>query len=346
MPHPEIDNQTPIIAEPLMLLDEAGKPALSVVAKLGFEIGERGTLRLLEEQQPLNMEGELWFPEAELSSYRYEPEVAPIKPATDVAVIAEAQGARPTTVLDVGVSVGALVRQARVFGDRYWLARGLGEFSLSEPMPFERMPLCYERAFGGSLPLEGGTVLQEPRNPLGRGLVAPLDPREQIPAPNLEDPRVLLTSVRDRPPPVGLGFTSPNWQPRAALAGTYDAKWAATRKPLLPQDFQLGYYCGGAPGLISTGYLRGDEHVAALNLSPEGRLDFALPGVPPPRVQLSLSGETDRVSTLVLDTVIIDLITRRLFLLWRARELLPEGFASVQSVALSCAYDFEGARAA
>ena len=348
MPHPKVDNDTPILVEPLLLLDEDGRPALTVVAKLGFEIGAGGALRVLEEQPPINPEGELYFPDHEQSSYRYEPEIAPIKLATDVAVIAEAHapGGRPASLVDVGVSVGPLVKHARVFGERCWLPQGLGEYRLSAPQPFVVMPICYERAFGGTYEQPDGAIIQEPRNPLGRGLFGPLAERGEVFAPNIEDPRQPISSVRDRPAPVGFGFTSPNWQPRAALAGTYGPEWEKTRKPLLPRDFRREFYSGASPGLIAPGYLRGDELVAAFNLSPEGHLDFALPGVPPPNVRVSVSGTKDLEPRMLLDTIIVDLVARRLSLLWRTRMLLPRGVHSFEALKLRCDYPFDPERAA
>jgi hypothetical protein len=342
MPHPKVDNETPIVVEPLMLLDEDGRPALTIVAKLSFEIGGGGVLRPLATQPPVSMGGEAYFPESEISSYRLEPEFAPIKLATDVAVIADAHAlGRPAPVVDVGVSVGPLVKAARVFGDRRWLPHGLRELRLSPPRPFSVMPLCYERAFGGTSSQPDGTMVQEPRNPVGRGLAGSLAQLAETLAPNIEDPAQPISSVWDRPAPVGFGFVSPDWQPRAGLAGTYGAQWASTRKPLVPADFRLEFYNAASAGLVAPGYLRGDERVAALNLSPEGRLGFALPGVPPPRVRVSVKGEQDAAPVLAFDTLILDFSARRLSLMWRGRLPLRRGFHHFIGLELKCDYPFD-----
>ena len=57
-----------------------------------------------------------------VSSYKYEPEVALCKPATDVVLIGHAQppGGGATQV-DVGIKVGPVQKVARVFGDRFWV---------------------------------------------------------------------------------------------------------------------------------------------------------------------------------------------------------------------------------
>ena len=40
--------------------------------------------------------------------------------------------------------------------------------------------------------------------------------------PNLEDPSNPVQAYGQIVTPVGFGFTSPNWQPRASFAGTFD----------------------------------------------------------------------------------------------------------------------------
>ena len=60
--------------------------------------------------------------DAPVSSYKYEPEIALFKPATDVVLIGHAHppGGGATQV-DVGIKVGPVQKVARVFGDRFWL---------------------------------------------------------------------------------------------------------------------------------------------------------------------------------------------------------------------------------
>jgi hypothetical protein len=316
MPHPDIDNDTPLVLEALFMLDEAGRPSLTLVSKASFAIEAHG-LALLTEQPGLDYAGALWFPNAPISSYRREPEIAPIKLATDVAVIAHAHAPTvDTQVLEVQVRVGPVAQSAWVAGDRRWVVPKCGEPVLTQPARFERIPLCYELAFGGF----------DRRNPVGRGYrhrnARPVDGEL---APNIENRLAPIQSHSDSPAPVGFGFVSSDWLPRAGLAGTYDAVWAADRKPLLPRDFDPRFYNAASPGLIAPGYLRGDERVELFNLVPEGSLAFALPGLPPPTLRVSLFGQTDVTLTPVLDTVVLDLDARVLSLLWRTRLGLTSG---------------------
>ncbi|HVG63075.1 MAG TPA: DUF2169 domain-containing protein, partial [Hyalangium sp.] len=184
-----LENETPFAAEPLALADEAGRPLLVLVIKATYEVDRKG-LRLAEEQAPVNIEGEHWG-KPEESSYKYEPECAFIKMGTDVVLIGHAHApASGTTELLVALQVGPLRKGVRVVGDRVWF-KSVGSVSMTKPRPFERIPLVYERAFGGwdrSHP-ESSKHSFEARNPVGVGFRAsPKDFEEGLRLPNLEDP--------------------------------------------------------------------------------------------------------------------------------------------------------------
>jgi hypothetical protein len=149
--------------------------------------------------------------------------------------------------------------------------------------------------------------------------------KEGIQLPNLEDPAHPLKSYGDTPPPAGFGFISPNWQPRAALAGTYDEKWMNERMPLLPTDFERRFFNAASPGLVAPGYLKGNEPVLIENASPGGRLMFSLPGVPPPKVHVELRGGVHHDLATNLDTVIINTDENLLFLIWRTHLVVRRG---------------------
>jgi hypothetical protein len=308
MGHPSTENLTPFTFEPLFLADEEMRPLLVPVVKATFELSPQGRLTLAEEQAPLELAGKKWD-EADESSDRYEPEGVFFKPATDVVLVghahAQERGARE---LLVALKLGALQKGVKVMGDRLWF-KSMGSITMTKPSPFERIPLRYERALGGPL---------EPRNPVGTGF-RPKGSRfeEGVRLPNLEEPTQLLRDWGDSPPPAGFGFLGPHWQPRAALAGTYDAAWEKSRKPLLPRDFNRRFLNAASPGLIAPGYLQGNEPVVIANATPEGRLAFNLPGLPPPRVQVWRKRGSDEELELRLDTVIVDTDEMKLFLLWR-----------------------------
>lgn len=342
MGHAQHDNRTPFRLEPLFVADEEGRPMLVCVVKGTFDVDRTGHVRLADEQVALEVSGERWDlvpndPD-EPPSWRFEPELAWTKPATDVVFVGHAHAPDGrTSVLDVGVSVGPLTKVARVFGERVWV-RAAGDVVSTRPLPFQRIPLVYERAFGGVCREGPAPAGFEVRNPAGVGFLrdgAPI--RDRSPLPNIEDPRAPIRHPRERPSPICFGYTSPHWQPRAAFAGTFDAAWHAQRKPLLPRDFDRRHLCAASAGLIARGHLRGDERVSVIGLVPQGRLVFDLPGVPPPRLRVAFVSGPDRIPPMVLDTLVFDLDAGRFFVLWRADVVLARGPHDVRAIEVTSA---------
>src|SRR5271169_4490971 len=114
MGHAEIQNRTPYLFETAFTSDEEGQPLLVPVIKATYRIGEEAQLTLAEKQVPVNPAGQYWG-KPEESSYKYEPEVAFIKPATDVVLIGSAYARRPgDTEVNAGLYVGPVQKVVRV----------------------------------------------------------------------------------------------------------------------------------------------------------------------------------------------------------------------------------------
>jgi hypothetical protein len=333
MGHPNIENKTGFTFEPIFVADPEAKPLLVTVVKATFEIGGSEKLKRSEKQLPVNVGGQYWG-DPDSSSYKYEPEGALYKPATDVALIGHAYGRPDQDHVLVSFQVGPLQQIARVTGDRCW-GRTLGIPHKTDPIPFEKIPLVYERSFGGWDRSHEDAKLHrfEPRNPVGTGYHSRRGKFEDGAAlPNIEHPSHRQGGYHDKPTPVGFGFTAPHWQPRAQFAGTYDDKWQKLRMPALPKDFDFRYFNGASPGLTAPGYLRGDEPVLVENASSERRLYFKLPGVPPPPCQVELRGGTTRPVETRLDTVIVNTADRLLLLIWRGSLQLRRGPEDVVAI--------------
>ncbi|MFP2909504.1 DUF2169 domain-containing protein [Pyxidicoccus sp. 3LFB2] len=329
MPHAELQNETPFAFEQVYVADEDGRSLLVLVVKATYDLREDG-LHLSERQVPVDLGGKHWGAPGE-SSYKLEPEGAFFKPATDVALVGHAyppeRGAREALV---ALQVGPLKKAIRVLGERTWF-RSMGHIAATKPLPFDKLPLTWERAFGGWDRTDAAKPAFEPRNPVGVGFRASSRHFEEgLKLPNLEDPAEPLREFGQRITPVGMGFTAPHWQPRAKLAGTYDEAWNKTRKPLLPTDFDRRFFNAAAPGLVAPGYLKGDEAVVLVNASPRGRLGFTLPGQAPPAITVRLGGPmTPEVH---LDTVILDMEKHQVRLLWRGHVPLDRGPHDVRSI--------------
>lgn len=339
MGHPSIENTTTFAFEMLFLADEEGRPLLVPVVKATYSISGKRQLVLTEKQVPVIPAGEYWG-DPNSSSYKYEPEASFIKLTTDVVLIGHAHASHAgIKEMLVSLQVGPLKKLVKIFGDRVW-GKVLGMTMMTDPVPFERIPLVYERAFGGwdRSHSELAKHAFEPRNPVGTGFRSKKGKFEEgVRLPNLEDPIRPLRSYGDAPPPAGFGCISPNWQPRASLAGTYNEKWMKERMPLLPTDFDRRFFNAASPGLIAPGILKGNEPVLIENASPGGRLSFQLPGIPPPKIHVELRGATHHDLTTNLDTVIINTDENLLFLIWRTHLVVRRGPHDVVAIQVSAA---------
>lgn len=122
-------------------------------------------------------------------------EVVLAKPRPDLLLSGYAYPSEPGGAAGyVRFRVGGWSKDALVFGDRAW-TRGVTGLRPGAPEPFEKIPLIYERAFGGA-DLDARPPLECAENPVGLGLVGC---RAGAPLPNLEHPRHRLEAPGDCP---------------------------------------------------------------------------------------------------------------------------------------------------
>jgi hypothetical protein len=312
----QLINHSPFSGGVFVDVNRDGADTLVMSIKATYEFGGSDIPRLAHVQDDLVF-NDAFAGEPGSSSLLFESDANWGRQATDIALMGYAypqrDGDRET---DVALRVGGLVKTAHVFGDRTW-GNLLGMTQISEPKPFERIPLIYERAFGGTddSPEQPGDMEGEPRNPVGRGLRAKKSrkPVDSITLPNIEDPRNLISRLGDRPAPVGFTFIAKSWKPRSDYAGTYDAAWQAERMPLLPKDFNPKFYTAASEGL-SVPFLNGGEMVDLLNLTPARQERFVIP-----KVDMQASFLVDASPTLIkmqLDVIVIDAVKTKLVMVW------------------------------
>src|SRR5439155_19687929 len=222
---------------------------------------------------------------------------------------------RSASQIDVSVSVGPLRKTIRVFGDRVWEKRGVLP-SMSNPVPFQTMPLVWERAYGG-LDNKGTEQRAEARNPVGKGYHSKdgEKPLDDSPLPNLEDPADLITNWKQSPAPACFAPICGHWEPRLSFAGTYDELWQQQRAPYLPRDFDSRFFQLAPPGLVVPGYLQSGAWIEARGVTPSGTLRVQLP---PLRIEMTyvIDGSPQPMPA-NLDTVLIEPDHNRLVLVWR-----------------------------
>jgi hypothetical protein len=334
MPHPKITDRLGFGYESLLAADPAGVPMFVPLIQATSQIGNDGELYLLEEQVPPVLAGQ-WYGDPEFTSMKWEPQIAFHKPCTDIVLHGHAYPEAPGANRgQVGIRVGSVQKLAHVFGDR-WIITTMGSVGMTEAAAFERIPLIYERCFGGwdRRHEDPDSHSCELRNPIGIGYYdSSLPAQDGLPVPNVEDPNRHYRGYGDAPPPAGFGFLGANWHPRVAFAGTYDESWDETRKPLLPADFDIRFFNAAAPALIAPGHLLGNEEVVVVGATPEGRLGFRLPGVAPPLCMVEVRARNRVPVQTVLDTVVVDADRRLVSLIWRGHLALQGGVHDLVSV--------------
>jgi hypothetical protein len=330
----------------------SGEFILGVLLKRSYNVvlGDR-CVRAPEDQKLVP--GDVPYGDPMNTSVKLESDFVPFKIATDVVLNGKvyAPGGRPTQSCGAALTVGAFTKEILVLGDRLCHYRDGGEPVFGDPAPFEAMELRYERAYGGiDIYSDPKVPCAYVRNPLGRGFAVTNTKRavENLPLPNFEDPADRLSPSRltiphfmywDRQPmPQGFGWYPKHWRPRAEYAGVMPADRAVEQElrqaytKLVPAsqremyaktglpDMDFRFFSGASPGLARP-FLSGDEAMRTVNLSPEGRREFGLPGERP-RVGLDI-GSGVQEPQVFLHTVMVRMEDRQVDLVWRAAVPYP-----------------------
>lgn len=236
---------------------QGGTFRLALVFKRAYAIAPNGTCRLTDEKIPIEEDAPPWLPDLPsplASPPRWDPDVFGFKPAVDLVVQGHAYSYYRRATVETEVRVGPYSRVIRVHGERraQWSS---GRVSFTPPEPFEKIPVRYDRAYGGldAVALrrhgdrlgEGLAVAQPswaddiarntpyhyPRNPAGCGYLIEADQEsvEAVRIPNLEmasDPvtpeRLAVGDVRawpSAPIPAAYDWVDASWFPRLAYLG-------------------------------------------------------------------------------------------------------------------------------
>lgn len=316
----ELINATQMRAGHTLCIDKSGREVLLVVMKGTFELPKAGEpLALHAEQMPLVM-ADTFTGEPGFSAPVHEVDFAPSKRYCDVILLGSAyapQG-RPTPRTQVELRVDSLVKTCQAVGHRHWRS-GLTGISASEPEPFVKMPISYDRAFGGSFnasddPADHDSFLP---NPVGLGFYGKAKANwiDGKPLPNTEMPGERLTAPNKRCRPMAFGPIGRNWEPRCRFAGTYDQKWVDKVYPFLPQDFDERYFqCAPADQQIPLPI--GSVQISLLNLTPDGLRQFTIPRFEAPVHVFPKNGAREDAMA-ALDTIVLEPDEERLTMTWR-----------------------------
>lgn len=284
---------------------------LTVPVKATFQLKPDDVASLIS---PLPLFRDVFYEQNDGRSLYVASDAAPQKLRADVLLTGSAYAPPGQRVTHrwVRLAVGsaeapAVDKRLQVVGER---RRDPSTGQVSAPLPFARLPIRYELAFGGA---------SFPENPVGMGA----DPSD-LRMPSILDPSNPQALA-------GFGAIPGAWpQRRRALAGWDPAKLAqATPELPAPMDFS---YFNAAPPDQQIPFLRGDEWILLEGLHPSAlTVRSRLPGFEA-RVLLQAPPFTDANGTeieLRCDTLWVDADTLRCAVTWRgvlaiAEEALPE----------------------
>jgi uncharacterized protein YjbI with pentapeptide repeats len=314
-----IIHDTPFAITTLRWLFQGRREMRSVIVKLTCDLAPGQAARLRDESDP--PQGDLHRADDPAKSLVYASDLVPQKPWVDVTLVghAHARGG-PAEVAVVRLRfgdprAGGFERRIAVVGERRFESVMGAAFGPGKPAPWTRVPLVYERAFGGP---------DSPDNPVGIG-------RDGKAAPQLEDPDQLVKDARDMIAPACFGPISPRWPVRAGKLGSFDARWLAEHWPSMPADFDWAYW-QAAPVAQRIATARGDEAFALVGVHPELALvEGRLPGVRP-RCFADRDGSLVEVEVR-LDTVAFDADAMKVDLVFRgAMEVSDEDASEVAAL--------------
>ncbi len=308
-----IVNNTPYAVEEAILTDADGRELFVAVVKASFRWRPDASLEPLAEVVPLAI-ADVYAGKPEKSGLLTAAEVTLPKPKVDVLLAGEIIPRAPVEELDCSLEVGRQLRKTlRVFGDRYWRPSAGRSVLPSRPKPFSRMPIAWERSFGGTDPDDPAVI--DRRNPIGRGICKQTKTLEGHPAPNFEDPNLPISDPLKRPRPVGFGPVAPHWQPRSDLAGTYDERWKEERFPLLPLNFDRRFLNAAPEDQQLTSY-QPETELWLTDFTPGRRERIRLPAFAP--AVTVVEARTIIEVTSVVDTIVVEPALARLSIVARA----------------------------
>ena len=225
-----------------VLWQMGGRLHVTVVAKATFAFALDAAMTRIDPEEILR--AEIHHNKNPMRSVRATGDLAPFQPHADVVLTGHACAPAGTTVQTLSVRL-VVFREGPLIDKTLYVR---GDPNGAETVPFDRIPLMYERAFGG---------IGWEDNPLGVGAGAATSAK----SPNVIDPAEPKRVA-------GFGPISRGWPLRKRLLGVADRK--ALDRPIaeVPAGFDWAYF-QSAPIDQRTEYLAGSEWIVLDGMNPE-----------------------------------------------------------------------------
>ena len=307
-----LDNQTPLPAVLIRNAEASDFITALVVCCATFLIGDDG-LVLAEQQRPITVQS----PDSLAGDAHFEKSGVSVCATGHVyAPKGEARSA------DAMLLVGEVTQRVRAFGVRVWQDSLLGDkLTPTSPLPFQRVPMRWEKAYGGSVKraasvvsMEGEEVIVPPHeeafagNQIGTGYYPDRKLAVDQPLPQLEDPEHLIQTHKDHPEPVCFAPYS--------LGGGLRASFIM--RDGVPDPTLAGRMFSRAAPRTTFAELRPGTRVELSGMRPGGELlAFQVPA-PPCAAEVDLEGRLSPLSFRV-DALDIDAEAASVRVVYRAR---------------------------
>ncbi|MFO0756815.1 MAG: DUF2169 domain-containing protein [Byssovorax sp.] len=293
---------------------------VTIVIKATFGLVPDGQARLIAPEEIVTRDHHV--DRNPVASVEAASEIAPYLPRAGVVLTGHAYA-------PAGRSVPALSARLSIFRERVLLDKTVHVFgdrdaaSPGQPRPFQRMPLRWERAYGG--PSVGD-------NPVGTGAV----PGSAL--PNIVDPR-------EPQRPAGFGPIAGTWPVRRRLVDASRRAQIHAAVPDLGASFPFGYF-QPAPPDQQLDSIEGDEWIVLDGMDPTlPRLRARLPSVRgAARAGFSTSaglGDLQPVDV-AADQLVIDADRRVCSVIWRGHLIVGDGAEAPAGLTLFAGIELAG----
>lgn len=306
-------NNTPLPAVMIPNAEQDDRVTAIFLAAITYRI-VRGRLTVAPAQRPLLLDPQLPYPHDGMLL-----KTAASVCATGYVYPPQGRAREATAILRVGDRDATIA----AFGTRVWRRSMGGGLKPSAPLPFERVEMTWQNAYGGTTKEPARVVridgdgeeafLPEhesgyPYNFEGKGFVPDAARAIDQPLPQLEDPERLLQHWDDHPEPVCFA-PYPLWGGLRAVHVWHDQQFDPDK---------AGKLASRAAPRTTFDAIPPGTRIALGGMRPDGEaLVFEAPPSPV-AVNLKVGSNSDRLLP-VLDAVDIDADAAEVRLLWRAR---------------------------